>query len=659
MKRRKRPIYKVNLYVDGGDAQLARREKVGAYLGTAASGLNALTGGLSSTAGSIFSGLGDVASAIPGIGAIAGPALKAVGAITNGLFGSKMNDQFIAETESNIQNQNNYQIDANTNEDLMAAFSDASLLGNVTKSQVGKEGLFSNKVTKKTKKLNAEIDAANNRTIAAFNAKAQNLDNQQDLQIAANFADLGGFLLRDGGGIHIKKKNRGKFTAYCGGKVTNECIQRGLHSSSSLTRRRANFARNSRKWHAFGGELGTNGTDFTNGVTYFNTGGSHEENPNQGIPQGVDPNGVPNLVEEGEVKYNNYIFSDRIKADPKILVEVGLTKSKGVSYAKLAKRASQESKERPNDPISKLGLEDTMMKLTIAQEMQKSKQKRTRKGNQYGKGDQLNLASLPTIDLPDWKLENPISTDEETALRDRIEETPDMKTYRPTWMRYIPAIGGAVGATASALTPVEKPDYRYADDIIRSRRSIGFTPVSQRLTYKPFDLEYYTNKAKAQSAATRRALVEASAGNRGTLAANLLAADQLAQSQMGELYKKAEEYNQAQREKVAGFNRQTDAMNSQMAMQAASANANSSLGAARMAAILKQNELQRYRLDEAAKRDAIAANLSNLFESLGGIGRENFLGNSIDSNPVYVATQDNRGILTYKRKRGGKLKLKL
>lgn len=659
MKRRKRPIYKVNLYVDGGDEKLARREKLGSYLGTAAYGLDALTGGLSSTAGSILSGLGDVASAIPGIGTIAGPALKAVGAITNGLFGSKLNDQFIAETESNIQNQNNYQIDANTNEDLMAAFSDASLLENVSKSQVGKDGLFSNKAAKKTKRLNTEIDAANNRTIEAFNAKAQNLDNQQDLQIAANFQNLGGFLLRDGGGIHIKKKNRGKFTAYCGGKVTNECIQRGLHSSNPLTRRRANFARNSRNWHAFGGELGTNGTDFTNGVTYFNTGGSHEENPNQGIPQGVDPTGVPNLVEEGEVKYNNYIFSDRIKADPRILVEVGLTKSKGVSYAKLAKRASEESKERPNDPISKLGLEDTMMKLTIAQEMQKSKQKRTRKGNQYSKGDQLDLASLPTIDLSDWKLKTPISADEERSLRDRIEETPDMKTYRPTWMRYMPAIGGAVGATASALTPIEKPDYRYADDIVRSRRSIGFTPINQRLTYKPFDLEYYTNKAKAQSAATRRALVEASAGNRGTLAANLLAADQLAQSQMGELYRKAEEYNQAQRERVAGFNRQTDAMNSQMAMQAASANANSSLDAARMAAALKQNELQRYRADQAAKRDAIAANLSNLFESLGGIGRENFLMNSIDSNPAYVAALDNSGRLTYKGKRGGKLKLKL
>ena len=27
-----------------------------------------------------------------------------------------------------------------------------------------------------------------------------------------------------GKGIHIKKKNRGKFTEYCGGEVTDKCI---------------------------------------------------------------------------------------------------------------------------------------------------------------------------------------------------------------------------------------------------------------------------------------------------------------------------------------------------------------------------------------------------------------------------------------------------
>lgn len=49
-------------------------------------------------------------------------------------------------------------------------------------------------------------------------------------------------------GIKIKKANRGKFTEYCGGKVTNECIQRAKHSSNPKLRKRATFAANARKW---------------------------------------------------------------------------------------------------------------------------------------------------------------------------------------------------------------------------------------------------------------------------------------------------------------------------------------------------------------------------------------------------------------------------
>lgn len=59
-----------------------------------------------------------------------------------------------------------------------------------------------------------------------------------------------------GSGIHIKKANKGKFTDYCGGKVTSECIARGKRSSSAAVRKRATFAANARKWkHEDGGIL--------------------------------------------------------------------------------------------------------------------------------------------------------------------------------------------------------------------------------------------------------------------------------------------------------------------------------------------------------------------------------------------------------------------
>lgn len=61
---------------------------------------------------------------------------------------------------------------------------------------------------------------------------------------------------KKGNKIHIKKANRGKFTEYCGGNVTSECIQRGKNSSDPKIRKRATFAANARKWkHCNGGTL--------------------------------------------------------------------------------------------------------------------------------------------------------------------------------------------------------------------------------------------------------------------------------------------------------------------------------------------------------------------------------------------------------------------
>ena len=49
-------------------------------------------------------------------------------------------------------------------------------------------------------------------------------------------------------GIKIKPSHRGLFTDYCNGKVTQECINRGKHSSNPIIRKRATFADNARHW---------------------------------------------------------------------------------------------------------------------------------------------------------------------------------------------------------------------------------------------------------------------------------------------------------------------------------------------------------------------------------------------------------------------------
>ena len=53
---------------------------------------------------------------------------------------------------------------------------------------------------------------------------------------------------KKGSGIHIKKENRGKFTEYCGGKVTQECIDKAKRSNNPTLRKRATFADNARHW---------------------------------------------------------------------------------------------------------------------------------------------------------------------------------------------------------------------------------------------------------------------------------------------------------------------------------------------------------------------------------------------------------------------------
>ena len=59
--------------------------------------------------------------------------------------------------------------------------------------------------------------------------------------------------LKEGNKIHIKKKNRGKFTASAkrAGMSVQEYAQKVLNdpNATPLQKRRANFARNAKRWH--------------------------------------------------------------------------------------------------------------------------------------------------------------------------------------------------------------------------------------------------------------------------------------------------------------------------------------------------------------------------------------------------------------------------
>lgn len=122
---------------------------------------------------------------------------------------------------------------------------------------------------------------------------------------------------------------------------------------------------------AYGGPIHTNGGTWSNGITFINNGGSHEQNPYEGVQMGIAPDGIPNKVEEGEVIYNDYVFSKRLKVPKKDYAMLGLKGKKTYSYADAAEILQRESKERPNDPISKKNIEALFGRLQQSQETYK------------------------------------------------------------------------------------------------------------------------------------------------------------------------------------------------------------------------------------------------------------------------------------------------
>lgn len=292
---------------------------------------------MTSGAGNVLQGLSGVAAAIPGPwGAVASAGLGVLGGLTNRMFGSKMNTENIAQVEANINSLNSFQSNASDFDTLASNWANADVGMTFSDSFIGKDGWFSNKAKNKAADLRRQVEAGNAWVQSTLNNNAENISTTQMQDLLANYAALGGPLFfAEGGGIHIKPENRGKFTETKRrtGKTTEELT----HSKNPLTRKRAIFAQNAKKWHhAFGGDLMTHGANFDTGVTLVGNGNTHENNPYEGVPMGVDPEGTPNLVEEGEVIFNDYVFSNRLKVPKAVRNKYKLRGNKSLTFADAA-----------------------------------------------------------------------------------------------------------------------------------------------------------------------------------------------------------------------------------------------------------------------------------------------------------------------------------
>lgn len=746
---------------------------IGSAVGNIAGG--AISGGLESGAGSAISNIGGtiggaVSAVNPVLGGIISAGTGIIGGLTNRMFGSKLNKEKIAEVEGINKAMNTVMVDNSSADSIEDQWANQDFGADFSKSDIGKDGWFSSKAKKKYRALKKQQGIARERALSAFENATEAADTQSDLNAMASFAAFGGPLgiwegygsgaigyelakeslgikalnaankgrltslpnsfespelntFAKGGKIHIKPSKRGTFTAAAKkhGKSVQSFASQVLANKENYSPamvKKANFARNAAKWHSFGGDLNTHGADFTNGQIIVGNGGTHEENPMEGVPMGMDAEGNPNLVEQGEVIFNDYVFSNRLFADGGLLESFNLPKSyDGHSFAAIAEKLGDESKERPNDPISKRGLLSSMSRLQQAQETVRQQTQEGQEGVQYAHGGKMgtlfdglgnksnnlkranffleptedNYSYSPFIDMnytdpdkntydiykygvgitPDGEfVETPkymaraaakragydvgISLDDYNKNPIKVPEKKKSAVSRllsnldDTDLRYAPVVGAVIGLGQNLFS---RPDYTSADTILEAANQagnytpIGYTPIGNYLQYRPFDRNFYLNKLNAQAGATRRAIMNTTSPSRN---AALLAVDYNAQGRLGDLARQAEEYNLAQRQAVETFNRGTNQANAEMGLKAAMANQEAALKA-RSSRLSGVAQAMAVRDAVDARRGAsMSANLTNFFNSLGDIGREEYSRNMIMSNPALYYSIDSKGNVTYK-----------
>ena len=602
-----------------------------------------------------------------------GGTLGAVSGAAGSMLGSALSNAQLADTsgvESQIKEKQTYKVGANSNEALMNEWSAFSPMENVSWKDIrggstgqrigntigaagsgaaagakvggpigavvgGVVGLGSSiggwisgdsKAKKKARNLNNQINAANARNLAGLEDKAGYIDMQNDLNLMSNYYG-------EGGNLNTNISN-----------------------------------------------IGQHGGNFSNGVVIINNGGTHEENPNDGIMIGKDTKGIPNMVEEGEVMFGDYIFSNRLSPTKKALKSLNLPENyTQYSFAKLAEKHSKESEERPNDPISKNGLKASLTSLRDLQEFEKAmKENKNKNKNLNNKnlfalgGDEYGINDLPYTPfnefdaleqnkfaemfgaLPQFDFSNiDFNSNKEDATVQKTD--PKKSNSFNSLLRAAPIIGSGIGVLTDLAGITNKPDYSNAEMIERSANNIqkiSPTRLSSYLSYKPLDRNYLLNKLQAQAGASRRAIENQSGGNRAAAMAGLLASDYNTQAQLGDLFRNAEEYNQNLKMKVMDYNRQTDMFNTEAGLKADSINTN--IDELRLKAIMQSAGIR-------ANTDAMAsagksANLSNFLDNLGELGTEKARLKSINDNPFMIYGRDEEGNILYKKAEEDKIK---
>lgn len=295
--------------------------------------------GYNSKVGSAISNIGGAVGGVvsmfnPVLGGVISGASGLLGGVYNRAFSSKLNKENIAKVKSNISDLNTFASNATDYDTLQNTWANAPTGMSFRNSYIGSNGWFNHDATDLANDLRNQVDNGEAWVDNVLVNNANYLNASQIQNLYANSAAYGGPLF------------------------------------------------------ALGGSLLTHGANFDTRLNVINNGGTHEENPYEGVPMGVDSEGVPNLVEEGEAIFNDYVFSKRLKVPKMIRNKYKL--GGPISFADAAIKLSKESEERPNDPISKNGLDALLGELTQSQEyLRQKKQAREQPGTTFAKGGKM------------------------------------------------------------------------------------------------------------------------------------------------------------------------------------------------------------------------------------------------------------------------------
>lgn len=625
---------------------------------------NAISGGLESTAGNTIDTVGNaIGDGIGMVNPLAGLAVKAgskiIGGLTNRAFGSKLNQNNINAVKANISNMRssgNTLSTSSSNADLLNNWGSVDLGFDFSNGYIGKDGWWSNKAKRTARNLRSQQNAARAYAQHALVTGANNVDTTQDALVMANSRAFGGYLngLNDMGAIEYDIMSD---------YLTNKKLQTENKNNMSNI-----YFGMENGLFATGGKLSSHGADWSTGSTHIDEGGTHEENPNQGVPAGVDHQGVPNLVEEGEVIYNDYVYSNRIKIDDATKDKFKLSKKKDYTYADLAKKLEKEIEENPNDPISKRGYDTQMSLLAQEQERQKTiieaekakevfaslspeeqvgiiQQAAQQEAMQEEAMQQEALAQAqPTMEdrALQQGVEAPVQEVNINALGGNLFEKGGKKDdkegkdkdspvkQRNENFRYAPILGNltALGLMAGEVGRPNHSKQKAVADIFDNVSLASYTPVGGHLTYKPMDIWYAQNRLDANTRATDRAIANSSSPNK---IAGLLASGYNSQIASGDLFRKALEYNDALKQQVAKHNLGIDTYNSEAASKTSQFNA-SAFNAARQAkASMLYNALTDELESDASWYQSLYGNIDNLFGNLGAVGKENVYWNQANA----------------------------